>query len=281
MTMRFRDSRIPPQLPPTNRLNTDYEKEMDVHFSHYCTARLRFYLLYILIDLLLITFVFSLRNLWLLFFVLIAIVDILVTCATFLALSFYGNLFSNKKKRVIGVARMVAYDAEHNAQSVNLPPLRRFALLTQLRAMSWWHAASAIHVVLPPLLTVIAVFAYFMIYASDLTFLFAFSLARLLIASHVYYTLVHFYDEAVSASFRKVIKVPMQAEVYGVARSTLLVNSALDRANKYLEAIAKGTYVPPVRKVDKPGPVKKSKTRGVPLVERPPLPAAKVKIGKE
>jgi hypothetical protein len=242
MSVTFRDSRLPPELPPTNRLHTDYDIAMDVAFTQYCMVRLRFYVLYFLLDLLLIALVVSLRNIWLFLFVIISIVDIVLVGASFFFMVFNVN-FSRKRKKKIGVARMLAYSAALNDQSENLSPLKRFALLTHLPTMSWWYMTSMVHIVLPLILTFVVVFTYAATVASDWIYLLLFVAVRLLITMHVYYTVTNFYAEGVTGSFRKVIKTKMQAEVYGLARSTLLVNDALRRADKHLLAVANGTYV--------------------------------------
>ena len=239
-----RDPRLPAKLPPAMFSHTDFDRKMDARFEHYCAVRKRFYFLYMLLDVLLIACAYRIGHLALVWFTLISI------CAIALHLVLVLNLRLGPsrpgKERVIGVARMAAYDAHMHCQSTDMPAMRRFALLTHLSNMPLWHVLTTLDVLVPTFLACVGAFIYFMLALENVFFLALFVATRLLIAMHQYYTLGSFYSAAVGESVSSVIKVHSQAVFYGASRSRKLVNGALERADKYLKDRAAGRYqLPP------------------------------------
>ena len=241
--MTARDPRVPAELPPVMMSSTEYDRKMDARFEHHCAVRKRFYFLYIFLDFALIACAYRIGHFALICFTLISICAIALHFLLIVTLKLGPS--RPGKDKMIGVARMASYDAKLQRQSVNLPAMRRFALLTHLANMPMWHLLTTLDVLAPTFLACLCAFIYFMLALENVFFLALYVATRLLIAMHQYYTLGSFYDAAVGESFSAVIKVHNQAVNYGASRSRRLVNRALERADKYLKDRAAGRYQPP------------------------------------
>jgi hypothetical protein len=206
---------------------------MDALFEEHCTRCKRFYLLYILVDLALIAYAYTIGHLALICFTLISITSVFLHLLLILFLPTSG-----RKKRVHDVARMANYDGVIHRQVTDLAPLRRFALLTRHPLMSQWHICTMLDIALPTTASLIVTFVYFMLSLENVVFLGVFVTVRVLIALLQYRTLSTFYNRAVSDSFNAVIKKRDFAITYARSRSNTLINAALQLADDHLKYIS-------------------------------------------
>ena len=234
-----RDSRIPLDIVDRNTNNNTthraLDRKLDEHFESVCRRKRAQYVVYILGDAALVAFAYQQSHLLLLLFTAISL--------TAIALHFYLVLClpvssGSKRRRVIGVARMMNYDPRLKTQAHQLPPLRRFALLTQHPLMQQWTFVTMIDVLVPTALALVVAATYFLLALERAAFLAAFVLYRLLVAFCQYRTLQSFYNDAVSQSYDKVFGCRSLEKTYAMSRANEITNLALAHANYHLARVA-------------------------------------------
>lgn len=226
-----RDPRIPADI--TDRVNTTHkalDKKLDEHFDAVCRRKKSLYVIYILGDLALIGFAYTQGHVLLVLFTAISLLAVALHFYLFMCLP----VSPGRKKRVFGVARMMHYDQRQRYQDFNLPPMRRFALLTQHPLMQQWHLVTMIDIVLPLVLSVVIASAYFLLSLEKALFLLVFVLFRLLVAAWQYRTLSNFYNDAVSNSYADVLASKSLEKTYAVSRANELTNRMLAHASDHL-----------------------------------------------
>jgi hypothetical protein len=158
---------------------------------------------------------------------------ILLMFSTVAALCFVMNIYGHYLvvRRVERVAQMVQIRGDDGLAQRDLPPLRRFALLTH----SWTIARWVVVVYVTCLLTTISTSVAFIVYLAIGTALAAhhLTLVFVFIAWHTIVVLVllilvgNFYNQAVVDSFRHVLNTRRLVQQYCRARCALAVNALL------------------------------------------------------
>lgn len=229
-----RDPRIPPNIDDAfKKTHKLLDKKLDEHFENVCRRKKSLYVVYILGDLALIGFAYSQCHVLLVLFTGVSLFAIALHFYLFMCLP----VSHGSKKRIVSVSRMLHYDPLTCGQDFFLPPMRRFALLTQHPLMQQWHLFTMVDIALPLVISVVVAATYFLLALERALFLAIFVIYRALVALWQYRTLSHFYNDAISNSYVKVIEEKPLKHAYATSRANDITNRMLEHASDHLKRI--------------------------------------------